>query len=173
MSEFPRKGSVMYNVMKGDATKSNKTIKQFRFWNRFFVIPLYRFNILPLFFIGKIILLLQTIGRKSGKMRFTPLEYRVRNGKIYLASSRGKKSDWFRNIAANPEMVVYKRGFISHKAHPKIITSVEEKLDFLNWYSTTYSKAAKALFGWNSKIDTIETSDLTPIAEFIEIVQLN
>lgn len=51
--------------------------------------------------VGKIILLLTTTGRKSGLKRVTPLQYEEIDGKYYLGSARGTKSDWYRNIEAD------------------------------------------------------------------------
>ncbi len=51
-------------------------------------------------------LLLTTIGRSSGKKRVTPLQYEEINNKIYLGSAFGKKSDWVKNILANPNVEV-------------------------------------------------------------------
>ena len=56
--------------------------------------------------IGKIILLLTTTGRKSGQRRVTPLQYEEIDGKYYLGSARGIKSDWYRNILANGKVEV-------------------------------------------------------------------
>jgi deazaflavin-dependent oxidoreductase (nitroreductase family) len=56
--------------------------------------------------IGKIILLLTTTGRKSGKKRITPLQYEEIEGKIHLGSARGTKSDWYRNIEADSRVEV-------------------------------------------------------------------
>jgi len=56
--------------------------------------------------LGRIILLLTTTGRKSGKRRTTPLQYEEINGILYLGSARGPKADWVRNIAADPHVEV-------------------------------------------------------------------
>lgn len=56
--------------------------------------------------IGKIILLLTTTGRKSGQPRVTPLQYEEIEGKFYLGSARGVKSDWYRNIVADNRVEV-------------------------------------------------------------------
>ncbi len=56
--------------------------------------------------IGRIILLLTTTGRKSGKRRVTPLQYEEIDGILYIGSARGPKADWVRNIAADPHIVV-------------------------------------------------------------------
>ncbi len=61
---------------------------------------LYRSGLAPL--LGRFILLLTTTGRKSGLPRVTPLQYEELDGAIYVASARGPKADWFRNILADP-----------------------------------------------------------------------
>jgi deazaflavin-dependent oxidoreductase (nitroreductase family) len=64
--------------------------------------------------IGRLVLLLTTIGRKSGLPRVTPLQYEDIEGNIYIASARGIQADWFRNILVNPRVVVHvgSKGFI-------------------------------------------------------------
>ena len=76
---------------------------QNNFWHRMKNIQrihriLYSLGLGPI--VGKIILLLTTTGRKSGQPRITPLQYEEIDGKYYLGSARGIKSDWFRNISA-------------------------------------------------------------------------
>jgi deazaflavin-dependent oxidoreductase (nitroreductase family) len=61
---------------------------------------LYAIGLGPL--IGRIILLLTTTGRKSGKKRVTPLQYERIGDDYYLGSARGLKADWVRNIQVNP-----------------------------------------------------------------------
>jgi deazaflavin-dependent oxidoreductase (nitroreductase family) len=56
--------------------------------------------------VGKIILLLTTTGRKSGQKRITPLQYEEIDGKYFLGSARGTKSDWYRNIVADGRVEV-------------------------------------------------------------------
>ena len=61
---------------------------------------------LPLF--GDFILLLTTTGRKSGKPRYTPLEYRREpgTGDIIIMAGWGGNTDWRKNIEANPRVLV-------------------------------------------------------------------
>lgn len=56
--------------------------------------------------IGGTVLLLTTIGRKSGRPRTTPLQYEEIDGTIYLGSARGAAADWYRNITADPHVNV-------------------------------------------------------------------
>lgn len=60
----------------------------------------------PEFRAYNIVLLLTTIGRKSGLQRTTPLQYEEEDGIYYIGSARGDQADWFLNIQANPEVVV-------------------------------------------------------------------
>ena len=88
-----------------------------------------------------------------------------------MVAGRGKKADWLQNMLANPEDVEVKIGFKKRKVSFKQLT-IEEKNDFLIWYVSKYPKAAKLLFGWNSKTDDLETADFTSLSELIEIVKL-
>jgi deazaflavin-dependent oxidoreductase (nitroreductase family) len=56
--------------------------------------------------LGRIVLLLTTTGRKSGKKRVTPLQYEEIDGLYYLGAARGLKADWVRNIQACPEVEI-------------------------------------------------------------------
>ena len=56
--------------------------------------------------IGRIILLLTTTGRKSGKKRVTPLQYEKIGTEYYIGAARGLKADWVRNIQADPHVEV-------------------------------------------------------------------
>jgi deazaflavin-dependent oxidoreductase (nitroreductase family) len=54
----------------------------------------------------RVVMLLTTIGRKSGLPRVTPLQYEEVDGDYYIASARGRDADWFKNICANPNVHV-------------------------------------------------------------------
>ncbi|MEW6718469.1 MAG: nitroreductase/quinone reductase family protein [Chloroflexota bacterium] len=79
---------------------------------------------------GRLVLLLTTTGRKTGKPRVTPLQYEEVGEEIYVGASRGLKSDWVRNILADPhvEVRVKSRGF---QAFAKVITDPARIADFL------------------------------------------
>lgn len=52
--------------------------------------------------LGRMVLLLTTTGRISGRKRVTPLQYEELDGCYYLGSALGLQADWVRNIQANP-----------------------------------------------------------------------
>jgi len=56
--------------------------------------------------VGRFVLLLTTVGRRSGRPRVTPLVYVERDHTILVASARGLAADWLRNIQANPNVRV-------------------------------------------------------------------
>ena len=80
--------------------------------------------------VGKLILLLTTTGRKSGQKRITPLQYEEIDGKYFLGSARGTRSDWYRNIEANDrvEARVKNRRF---RGMAKTVTDPLQIADFL------------------------------------------
>lgn len=56
--------------------------------------------------VGSFVLLLTTTGRRTGRARTTPLVYEEIDGIYHVASARGSLGDWFRNIQADPAVVV-------------------------------------------------------------------
>ena len=81
---------------------------------------------------GRLVLLLTTTGRKSGLPRVTPLQYEEINDCIYIASARGTKADWYRNIVANPKVNIrVKASQFDGAAEP--VTDPERIADFLEY----------------------------------------
>lgn len=80
--------------------------------------------------VGKFVLLLTTIGRKSGKPRVTPLQYEEINGAYYLGSACGARADWVRNLQQNPsaEIRIKTKRF---KGNAEIVTETIRIADFL------------------------------------------
>ena len=89
---------------------------------------LYSIGLGPL--VGRMVLLLTTTGRRTGKPRVTPLQYEEVNGTYYVGSMKGTKADWFRNLTADPnvEIRVKSRHF---KATAETITNPSRIADFL------------------------------------------
>jgi len=69
-----------------------------------FKIPVLQYKLGLGWLTGKYILLLTTTGRRSGKPRYTPLEYLYdkENDRYRISAGWGGKTDWYRNIRANP-----------------------------------------------------------------------
>ena len=81
-------------------------------------------------FVGRLILLLTTTGRKTGLPRITALQYEEVDGAYFLGSSRGLKADWVRNLIAQPrvEVQVRSRRFTGRA---EVVTDPSRIADFL------------------------------------------
>jgi deazaflavin-dependent oxidoreductase (nitroreductase family) len=77
-----------------------------------------------------VVLLLTTVGRKSGLPRLTPLQYELVEGEVQIGSVRGLQADWVRNILANPYVEVEIKGRRT-EGHAHVSTDPEEITDFL------------------------------------------
>ena len=80
--------------------------------------------------IGGFIVLLTTIGRKSGKKRVTPLQYEKIGEDYYLGAARGLEADWVRNIRSNPQ-VELRVGAKHVHGTAEIVTDPSRFADFL------------------------------------------
>ena len=168
---LPKSGTPVYALLNDDETKRSKTLKKWRLLNKIVVVPLYRARILPLFGFGKIFLIIETIGRISGKKRRTPVEYHRVNKVITVVSARGNNAGWIKNIQKNPSVCV-RLGFRRFKPHIEILNSERDVLEFLHWYVLNCGKSAKMLFGWNPKYDTLESTDFSIMAKEMCVVKI-
>ncbi len=76
------------------------------------------------------VLVLTSLGRKSGLPRSTPLQFEEVDGAFYVASARGNTADWYRNLLANPNVEVWARDMKFHTC-ADLITEPEKIADFL------------------------------------------
>jgi len=89
---------------------------------------LYAIGLGPL--IGRIILLLTTVGRKTGLKRVTPLQYEEIDGRYYLGSARGLQADWVRNIQCNPQVDVRVKS-LHFQGQAEVVTEAARIADFI------------------------------------------
>lgn len=89
---------------------------------------LYAIGLGPI--VGRLILLLTTTGRRTGRKRVTTLQYEEVAGAYWLGSSRGTRADWFRNLVADPivEVQVRSRRF---RGRAEAISDAQRVADFL------------------------------------------
>ena len=170
---LPRKGSILYNLLKSDDETRKKTLKRFKKMNKYFTLPFYKIGLLPLLGFGKTFLILTTKGRITGKMRKIPLEYRKIDDIITIFSARGENSDWLKNLRVNPESARVKYGFHSFNPRIEFVEEYEEKLRIIKYYIANYRNAAKILFGWNPKKDDPNTIDLSTLTNLLSIIRLH
>jgi deazaflavin-dependent oxidoreductase (nitroreductase family) len=67
-------------------------------------IVLWRLGLGPL--VGQIFMILTTTGRTSGLPRRTAVEYHVWHGKTYIYSGWGERSQWYKNLLADPRVTI-------------------------------------------------------------------
>jgi len=137
-----------------------------------FVVPLYRVRILPLFGFGFRILMLTTIGHKTGKTRRTPVEYFKIDGVIHIVAGYGKNAHWFQNIASNPEKVTVQVGFRSYVPRIEILEG-DRLVEFFKWMVRKNPKYSSYGFGWDPKIDDPDTADFTFISKAMRVIILH
>ncbi len=80
----------------------------FRQLNKFFMVPAFRVGLgrfvgTPF---GGYVMVLKTIGRKTGLVRYAPVNYAILNGKVYCLSGFGKIAHWYKNLLAIPDIEV-------------------------------------------------------------------
>ncbi len=89
---------------------------------------LYAIGLGPL--VGRIILLLTTTGRRSGKKRVTPMQYEQIGEDYYVGAARGLHADWVRNIQADP-CVEVRVGAKHFQGTAEVVTDPSRFADFL------------------------------------------
>ncbi len=162
--------SIVARHQKGDS-KFRKNTKRL---NKIFSF-LYRSNLLPLFGIGRSMILLKTIGRKTGKKRITPVLCKVFHTNVLtLYSARGMDADWLKNIQASEKMQFsIQKGFKRMKVQARIVGSTEEKEEHLKYWFE-HMDDAKYIFGYSRRKhgDVTSTEGFKEIANTIEFIQL-
>ncbi len=84
----------------------------FRLLNKYWMVPLFRLGLGPWIvnpFTGYIMVMI-TIGRRSGQRRYAPVNYAILKGAVYCVSGGRTQSDWYRNLLATPEVDVIMPG---------------------------------------------------------------
>jgi len=170
-NDFPRPNTSLHNLLCADEDVKEKTIKKYKRFNKYFTIPFYKIRLLPALGFGRLFLVVETIGRNSGKKRKSPVEYHWYEGAIHVVSGRGEDSDWLQNIRANPDKVWIRHGFHYFKAKVEIKDNFADKEALIKWYVTKHPKAAKMLFGWDEKKDDPETANFTKLLNLITVIK--
>ena len=96
--------------------------------------------------LGRKFLLLNHIGRKSGLMRQAVLEidrYDPETNTFFVASGFGKRSDWYQNILARPDVVIQ----VGNKRMPAIAEALspEQSGEEMARYAQAHPRAAANL----------------------------
>jgi deazaflavin-dependent oxidoreductase (nitroreductase family) len=137
-----------------------------------FVVTLYKIGLLPLFGAARTVMLLTTQGRRSGKLRQTPIGYFRIGGVIHLFSAWGKQASWYKNILAHPDQLGVQVGLRKLRVHAQIVDDPGEIQRTLEQFVTESPAAARTLLGWNPDFDQIAAADFSGIVQGVLIVRL-
>lgn len=82
----------------------------FKYFNKF-VLILWRLGIGPMMGMvpektGQFLVIVHT-GRKSGKTRYTPVNYARVEDELYITAGFGSEAHWYKNITANPNVEIW------------------------------------------------------------------
>ena len=79
-----------------------------KFINKFFMVPLFRLGLGS--FVGNpitgYIMIVKTIGWKTGRELYVPVNYAILDGNIYCMAGFGKGTHWYRNLIAQPNIEI-------------------------------------------------------------------
>lgn len=117
-------------------------------------------------------LMLEHTGRKTGKIRRTVLEVvSNRPNAAYVGAAWGWRSDWLRNVRANPHVVVHlgNRSFVTQAS----VVDEEVARHLLSEYASRHPRAFKWLAHFIlDQSDETTTEQVERIAATIPIVEL-
>jgi deazaflavin-dependent oxidoreductase (nitroreductase family) len=88
---------------------------------------------------------LTTVGRTSGQPRTATIWFVVDGDRFYVQSGSGGKTDWYRNLTANPA-VTLKVGGLALRGHARPITDAAETARVHALFESKYLRAR--VLGW-------------------------
>lgn len=135
------------------------------------MVALYRAGLLPLFGVSRTVMLLITRGKKSGKLRYTPIGYFRIGGAIHLFSAWGKDASWYKNWKANPQDVWIQIGLRRRPVEAQALEDPAEIRRTLEQFIHESPPQAKYVLGWEAGVDDIDRADFSPFLDRVLIVR--
>jgi deazaflavin-dependent oxidoreductase (nitroreductase family) len=169
LRSFPTPETRLFKILN-DAKFKHAFLTNLKIYNPL-IVALYRSGILPLFSWSSPIMLLTTLGRKSGKLRHTPIGYFRIGGVIHLFSAWGKGAGWYKNLIASPERVSIQIGLRRYPVIAQILTEPEEIKRTLDQFVTESPDQAQSLFGWQPGRDQAARADFSVVIEKVLIIR--
>lgn len=118
--------------------------------------------------LGHRIVMIEHVGRVSGRPRRTVLEVVRRDASsIDVAAAWGPRSDWFRNVIANPSVRV-SSGRLRSKPATASVLSLEDAADVFAGYAEAHETAARVL----GRSLGLDFTDPSAIANTVPVVRL-
>jgi deazaflavin-dependent oxidoreductase (nitroreductase family) len=99
----------------------------FRILNRFWMVPVFRLGLgsLQVNPFSGYIMVIRTIGHKTGKTRYVPVNYVIDGGQLYFLSGMGNKAHWYKNLKAAPMTEALLPGRAIHGKVSEVKTAAE------------------------------------------------
>ena len=116
--------------------------------------------------------MITTIGRKTGLKRHTPLEYFKIAGVLYGGVTGPRKSQWYKNILANPDEVWVQLGFHSYRARIEFLDD-DEFIEKIKLYTLQFPKMVAQAWGWDPKRDDVATADFSPMLKIYRFYRIH
>ena len=120
----------------------------------------------------RLILLLTTTGRKSGKPRITPLQYELIDGIHWVASGWGRDADWLKNIGSDPH-VMLQVGSSCYQAQAEMIDDPYQVANFLELRLERHPVMIGLMLRAQGLPAKYKRQDLELLAKDITVVKLN
>ena len=166
---FPIEGTNLYKILF-DPQHRQAFHAQLKRYNPLMV-SLYKIGLLPLFGMSRNVMLLTTRGRKSRKLRSTPIGYFRIGGVIHLFSAWGKGTAWYKNLLAYPKDVSIQIGLRKCPVTAQCMENPAEILSTIKKFVSESPAQAQLLFGWDSARDRMECADFSVVIKRVLIVR--
>ncbi len=168
---FPARDTRLFELINNPEFKKNFH-ERLKAGNRFMAF-FYKIRLLPLFGMGKQIMLLTTKGRSSQKRRDFPIGYYLIDGTVHIISGWGKAANWYKNIVAYPQEVFLQVGFRRFHAIPEVVEGAEELQKTYERFIICCPEGAQQLIGWDPQRDRLDTADFTMMIEKVLVVRFH
>lgn len=168
---YPAEGSSLKKQLSDAAYRENLH-SQLKKYNPLMA-TFYKIGLLPLFGVSKTVMLLTTMGRKTGKLRSTPIGYFKVGGQVYLPSAWGKNTNWYKNIMAAPDKVWIQIGMKKKAVTIHEVIEPAEVQSLLERLVKESPANAKMIFGWNPGVDRLENADFTEVIEEVIFIRFD
>ena len=134
------------------------------------MVPLFRVG-LGIFWGNPIwgyMMVIKSKGRKSGKTRYSPVNYAIMNGCVFCVAGWGSMADWYKNMKANPAIEMILPGG-SYAGRAEEVTDPGERMQSMRQVLKAVGLAG-FLFGFNPY--SISDGDLEKSTEGIPVMRI-
>jgi deazaflavin-dependent oxidoreductase (nitroreductase family) len=167
--KFPAEGTNLARILSDSQHRQafHTQLKRYNPW----IVIFYKSGLLPLFGISRTVMLLITRGRKSRKLRSTPIGYFRIGGLVHLFSAWGKGSSWYKNLVDSPDQVWIQIGMRKQPARAEVIDQPDEIMRTLAQFIDESPDQAHDLFGWEPEKDRLDHADFSMVIDRVLILR--